>query len=120
MIAKPKAEVIKNAIVDKKTPTPKIIVAVKDVVDLHIEKIVANPANLNADEMLKQQLEMFESCLSKAIAAGLPKITFIHGVGGYVLKKMIWLRLKSHKQVKEYKEAPQSQYGNGATEVWFG
>jgi len=120
MIAKPKAEEIKTSIANKPVITPKVIVAAKEVVDLHIEKIVSNPTEYNADEMLKLQLDVFESNLSKAIAAKLPKIIFIHGVGGYVLKKMIWLRLKSHKQVKEYKEASYSLYGNGATEVWFG
>jgi dsDNA-specific endonuclease/ATPase MutS2 len=89
-------------------------------VDLHIEKLVTNPTLYNADEMLKIQLDMFEGCISKALAAGMPKVTFIHGVGGYVLKRMITLRLKNHKQVKDYKDAPANKFGNGATEVWFG
>ncbi len=99
---------------------PKVQYAVQEVVDLHIEKLVANPTLYNADEMLKIQLDMFEGCISKALAAGMPKVTFIHGVGGYVLKRMITLRLKNHKQVKDYKDAPANKFGNGATEVWFG
>jgi DNA-nicking Smr family endonuclease len=99
---------------------PKMLYAVQEVVDLHIEKLVANPTTYNADQMLKIQLDMFESCLSKAIAANMPKVTFIHGVGGYVLKRMIVLRLKNHKQVKDFRDAPANKYGNGATEVLFG
>lgn len=125
LMVKPDAKTLNDNIVSKQqalaksTPTKQII-TVPDEVDLHIEKLVSNPNLMNADQILKLQLDTFEGALSKAIAARLPKITFIHGVGGFVLKKFILLKLKDHRQVKGYHDAPAAKYGNGATVVELG
>jgi hypothetical protein len=93
LIAKPSAKVIQTAVQQKQGTTPlakttapataqsKVLLAVPEVVDLHIEKLVGNVSALNADQILDTQLQHFESCLTKALAARMPKITFIHGVG---------------------------------------
>lgn len=108
-----------TASITSKEP-PKVLTTVADVVDLHIEKLVSSTQGMNADQIFNAQMAAFESALSRALAARMPKITFIHGVGAGVLKKRIHLALKHHKQVKDYREAPESKFGRGATEVMLG
>ncbi|MDI9342354.1 MAG: Smr/MutS family protein [Sediminibacterium sp.] len=87
-------------------------------IDLHIEELVKNPDHLTSHEKLSIQLEKVEKELDNAIANGLRKLTFIHGVGNGRLKQEIIHLLKTIKGI-QYHDAPYKIYGYGATEVLF-
>lgn len=85
-------------------------------VDLHIEELVDSTAGLSNHEMLSIQLEKFEKELDEAIARGMKKVIFIHGVGNGRLKQEIIGILKTVKEVT-YQDASYKDYGFGATQV---
>jgi hypothetical protein len=85
-------------------------------VDLHIEELVENTAGLSNHELLSIQLERFEKELDEAIAKGMKKIVFIHGIGNGRLKQEIISILKTVKEVT-FHDASYKDYGFGATQV---
>jgi hypothetical protein len=85
-------------------------------VDLHIEELMEDTSGLSNYEMLNIQLERFEKELDKAMASGVKKITFIHGVGNGRLKHEIISILRTMKGIS-YHDAPYKQYGFGATQI---
>lgn len=90
------------------------------VIDLHINCLVENPKELNANESLKIQLDTFERALENAMAHAMHAITFIHGVGNGTLKSHIHQRLKglkAKKKIKEFALDRSEIYGAGATKV---
>lgn len=90
-----------------------------EVVDLHIEKLVSNPARLDAGAMLGIQLETFEKKITDANLSKAPSMVFIHGVGSGTLKREMKERLKNYEFVKGFESADPVKYGNGATVVFF-
>lgn len=90
-----------------------------EVVDLHIEKLITNPARLDAGAMLGIQLETFEKKITDANLSNAPSMVFIHGVGSGTLKREMKERLKSYDFVKSFESADPVKYGNGATVVYF-
>lgn len=88
---------------------------VPDVVDLHIEVIPNAPSNLGVKSILKFQIGYAEKMLDKAIAAGMPKITFIHGAGDGVLKREVQQMAKQNPHVTSYGKGDPAKYGGGAT-----
>lgn len=85
-------------------------------VDLHIEELIDSPKGLSNHEILSIQLEHFEKELDEAIAKGMKKLIFIHGVGNGRLKQEIISVLKDMKEVT-YQDASHKEYGFGATQV---
>lgn len=85
-------------------------------VDLHIEELVENTSGMNNHQILSIQLERFEKELDKAIASGMKKIIFIHGVGNGRLKHEIQSLLKSTPGVS-FQDGSYKLYGFGATQV---
>lgn len=83
-------------------------------VDLHIEHLVNDHTHLSNSEKVQLQLETFEIALSRAIAAGMIEITFVHGIGQGVLRKEIHTILRKTKQIKSFCDA---QFDRGATIV---
>lgn len=88
-------------------------------VDLHIEELVDSTKGMGSHEMLSIQLERFEKELDEAIAKGMKKIIFIHGVGNGRLKQEIIKVLKTVKGVT-YQDGSYKDYGFGATQVNIG
>lgn len=88
----------------------------EDEVDLHIEEILDDHRGMSNGEIVQVQLKHFQRKLDEAIAKHYTKITFIHGVGKGRLKEEIIQLLKEYKDI-EYRDAPYSKYGYGATEV---
>ncbi|HXA03178.1 MAG TPA: DUF2027 domain-containing protein [Cytophagaceae bacterium] len=86
-------------------------------VDLHVEKLVTNPAALSPSEMLDLQIKSFEKSLENALATGMEEIIFIHGAGNGVLKNHIHKYLSGNKEIKFFKDARKEKFGYGATEV---
>jgi hypothetical protein len=85
-------------------------------VDLHIEELVDNVVGLSNHEMLSIQLEKFEKELDAAIANGIKRVIFIHGVGNGRLKHEIHRILKDTRGVS-FQDASYKLYGFGATQV---
>ena len=85
-------------------------------VDLHIDELTDNTTGMTNHEMLSIQLERLEKELDNAIAVGMKKIVFIHGVGNGRLKQEIQNILKSTDGVT-YQDASYKLYGFGATQV---
>jgi hypothetical protein len=88
-----------------------------NIVDLHIEKLKRDFADLGKEGILKVQLETFESSLERAIANGMDEITFIHGAGNGVLRTELHRRLSKNQHVQFYKDAQKEKFGYGATLV---
>lgn len=85
-------------------------------VDLHIEKLREDHKSMDPVLILQAQLDQFKSCLESAIAAGLQRVVFIHGVGVGTLKTEIKKILRAYEFI-EFEDAPVNQYGIGATDV---
>lgn len=86
-------------------------------VDLHIEILTKDHANLNTAQMLELQLDTFEKALESAIATGMKDIIFIHGVGSGKLRTEIHKRLNGHPDISFFADARKEKFGYGATEV---
>jgi len=85
-------------------------------IDLHIEKITDDCQNIEDSKKLNIQLDFFNRCLQSAIDEEYKKVVFIHGVGVGILKIELYKILKNYEFI-EYRDAPISKYGIGATEV---
>lgn len=85
-------------------------------VDLHIEELIDDVSGMSNDMMIKLQLLHFQRELDQALAEGLHKIIFIHGVGKGTLKNEIRKILSSYAALR-FSDAPYHKYGYGATEV---
>lgn len=88
-------------------------------IDLHIEKLVANPKKVKPNEIIRIQLRHFDEYIDQAIRLGVPRVFIIHGVGTGKLKNAIASRLRRLTEVKDFKNEYHSRYGYGATEVIF-
>jgi hypothetical protein len=86
-----------------------------EVVDLHIEKLVAHPEKLSSTEILDIQLNTFRHILDQAIVAGMDQITFIHGVGNGILKHAIQREASQMRNIRFFKDAMKEKFGHGAT-----
>ena len=88
-----------------------------DVLDLHIEKLVENPAKLNNVEKLHLQIESFEKYLEEAVRVGFERVYVIHGLGKGRLRDIIASRLIRNEYVETFKNDYHPKFGFGATEV---
>lgn len=88
-------------------------------IDLHIEKLYTNYKKLAPSEILQIQLKEFQNALDLAIATHQQSIVFIHGVGKGALKNEIHLKLNQTKWIHKYVNEYDTQYGYGATKVFF-
>ena len=86
-------------------------------VDLHIEKLRSDFANLSSVEMIEYQLNYFNKIMDAAIFHKYISIIFIHGVGNGTLKTLMHKQLGKHPQVKTFMDAYKEKFGYGATEV---
>ncbi len=88
----------------------------ENVIDLHIEELIEDFAGLDAQTMLKIQLDVFEKELNRAIQEKSYNIIFIHGVGKKVLKNAIIQQLRKYSGLN-WRDADPLRFGSGATEV---
>jgi DNA-nicking Smr family endonuclease len=86
-------------------------------IDLHIEKLVKDAKGMSNSEILRTQLDTFDTNLDQAIASGMDEITFIHGIGNGVLRKEIHKRLSQLHNIKYFQDTQKDQWGYGATLV---
>lgn len=99
----------KTAIV---TPQPAQLGKRKEV-DLHADKL--NIAHLSKEQILHEQLQVFEKQLDNAILEGCDEIIFIHGSGNGTLKNEVQRRLSKHPYVAFFQDAQKEKFGYGAT-----
>lgn len=117
------AEELKKAMYDKgdvkpekkpvKLPDEKNI----EEVDLHIQHLVNNHANMSNAEILEVQLSRFRTALESAIQHKTRRIVFIHGVGNGKLKHELRRILDREYGNVKYQDASFKEYGFGATMV---
>jgi hypothetical protein len=101
-----------------KTGLPEAVVARPPAeVDLHIEKLSDNYAQMSSPDIIKLQLQAFDKALENAIATGMSEIVFIHGVGNGTLRTELHRRLSKHASVKYFEDARKEKFGYGATAV---
>ncbi len=104
-------QMLSNTYVESKVDAP------SREVDLHIEELTEQFPSMNAEEMLRFQLEAFRKNLEAAIVHHYHNIIFIHGVGNGTLRNEIHKQLGKHPHVKTFKDARKEKFGYGATEV---
>ncbi|MDP4282980.1 MAG: Smr/MutS family protein [Bacteroidota bacterium] len=91
----------------------------RSVVDLHIEKLTDNWQGLSNFEILTIQLSHFEKYYNLAIAHRQPNLVVIHGVGTGKLRNEIHEILKTKREVKSFANQYHTNFGFGATEIFF-
>jgi hypothetical protein len=101
----------------KKSNSPKNVNI--EEVDLHIEEIVENHAEMSNGEIVDIQLSRFETALETAIRGKIQKIAFIHGVGNGKLKYELRKKLDKKYPDLRYQDASFKEYGYGATMVYL-
>ncbi|MBS1746143.1 MAG: Smr/MutS family protein, partial [Bacteroidetes bacterium] len=92
--------------------------ATEHIVDLHWDKLTLNTGQ-EAVAILEQQLHYLERRLGAALAANLPDMLIIHGIGEGTLKARVHELLASYPSVSEFRNEWMPRYGMGATRVWF-
>lgn len=93
--------------------------APRTLIDLHAEKLIDNPARLDAMQILDLQLKTFDKFLEEAIAHGLKQLIVIHGVGTGKLKEEIHEILRYRKEVASFVNRLHPHFGFGATEIFL-
>jgi hypothetical protein len=101
----------------KKSNSPKNVTI--EEVDLHIEEIVDNHAEMSNGEIVDIQLSRFETALETALRGKIQKIVFIHGVGNGKLKYELRKKLDRKYPDLRYQDASFKEYGYGATMVYL-
>lgn len=101
----------------KRSKSPKNVLL--EEVDLHIEEIVDDHAELSNGEIVNIQLARFETALETAIKGKVQKIVFIHGVGNGKLKYELRKKLDNKYPDLRYQDASFKEYGYGATMVYL-
>lgn len=87
-------------------------------VDLHLDKLPDAPTGeVSNSEALRLQIVVFEDALSRALAANMHEIVFIHGVSNGTLRKEIHRLLSRNRDIKFFEEAQKEKFGFGATLV---
>ena len=88
-------------------------------IDLHIHQLLDDTSGLTNADLLKLQLDTFRKEMDNAIATGVKKIVFIHGVGDGVLKNELRRELQRKYAKYPYQDASFREYGFGATLVFL-
>jgi hypothetical protein len=99
--------------IKEKLPPP------RSVVDLHIEKLTDDWKGLSNFEILTIQLGEFEKYYHLAVVHQQPNLIIIHGMGTGKLRNEIHEILKIKKEVRTFANQYHSDFGFGATEIFF-
>ena len=93
--------------------------AFEEVLDLHLDNLLRDPATVAKHEVLPLQLKAFDEYIDEALKLGVDSVYVIHGVGNGVLKRAIHSRLHRIKFIRGFKNEYHPKYGFGATEITF-
>jgi hypothetical protein len=109
---------IKEAMMNPKSKTESVTKntspRIQSTIDLHIENLVEDANSIPKNEILKFQVNHFETQLDKAIMQDMSEITFIHGVGNGTLKYNIEKKCSGHPHIAFFKDAMKEKFGYGA------
>ena len=92
---------------------------VKQVVDLHIDKLMTNVGKMSNAEIITLQLDVFKRNLATSIAHRQEMLVVIHGLGKGTLREEVHKILKKTPEVARFKNEWSGKYGFGATEIWL-
>ncbi len=112
-----KAMYTKGDVKPEKQPVKQPAAKSIEEVDLHIQHLVDNHANMSNAEILEVQLSRFRTALESAIQHKTRRIVFIHGVGNGKLKHELRRILDREYGNITYQDASFKEYGFGATMV---
>ena len=84
-------------------------------VDLHIEMLMEDSAELSKNEIFETQIKTFEKAIDHAIASGVENLKIIHGIGNGALRNYIHKYLSKNDQIKYFEDADKGRFGFGAT-----
>lgn len=101
------------------TEKTKSVEAAKQVIDLHIEKLINDWKSLSTAEILDIQIRHFEKYFDLSLLHRQHTLTVIHGIGKGVLREEIHSILKLKPNVKTFINQYHPNYGYGATEIYF-
>ncbi len=88
-----------------------------NVIDLHINRLVADPAKVDKRNILSLQLDHFNDFMRQAIRLGVERVFVIHGLGEGKLREAIHEQLRDMPEIVSFKNEHHPLYGWGATEV---
>jgi hypothetical protein len=88
------------------------------VVDLHIEKLLANTRGMTTFDILNHQVDTARGQLEFAMHKRIQRVVFIHGVGEGVLKQELRTLFRRYEDLR-VADADYRTYGMGATEVYI-
>jgi hypothetical protein len=91
----------------------------EEVIDLHLEALVKDPASVPRHQVLSTQLRHFDDYLERALRLGVDQVFIVHGVGNGVLRKEIHKRLRETPFIRRFTNEYHPKFGYGATEVIF-
>lgn len=98
-------------------PDPAAKATFETILDLHIEKLVADPRKLTEAEIYQQQVMVFDQYLARAVRMGIPRVFVIHGLGKGKLRDTILDRCARNDQILRASNAYHPLFGFGATEI---
>lgn len=84
-------------------------------VDLHVNQLVDSVVGLSNREILRIQMDKFNSELNEAIQTAAMEIIFIHGIGNGTLKEALRKAIDDDYPVCSQEDASFKEYGFGAT-----
>jgi len=88
-------------------------------IDLHAEVLIPNYRELDANEILRRQLQAFRNYLDRAIRLHIHVVYAIHGVGKGVLRSGLENILQEHPEVLSFNNNYHPEFGHGATEIFL-
>lgn len=98
-------------------PDPQERANFKNELDLHAEKLFADPHKVRESDIYARQLEVFERYLEQAIRLGVPRVYIIHGLGKGRLRNAIIEKSLANPHVVSARNYHHPFYGFGATEI---
>ena len=88
------------------------------VVDLHIEKLLADTRGMTTFDILNHQIDTARGQLEFAMRKRIQRVVFIHGVGEGVLKQELRTLFRRYEDLR-VADADYRTYGMGATQVYI-
>jgi preprotein translocase subunit YajC len=85
-------------------------------IDLHLD---ADEAQIPTDQLLPQQLKMFDDAFNKALQSNASELKVIHGIGKGKLRYDIHKLLANSKAVRYFEDGDKNRFGNGSTIIYF-
>lgn len=101
-------------------PDPGRLAAFPREIDLHLDKLVADPAAVPRNKILSLQISRCRQYLAEAVRLGVDRVFIIHGHGEGKLKAAVQKELAGNAHVRESKNEYHPRFGTGATEVIIG